>query len=214
MTFSARWSRLGSSKPIVFPFVWNSMFRSLSVLVRRCSPGLICRYSHDLHAKKKAPIASWAIAFCRVVTAAVTMVERTQLGRAFCCFFLGSSFRKALNCRCKIQEGSLSSSFVGFCRPFARKVETTCEMECLTVLSATVALIFLANLPLRKAMANAPTRWIRWDFVRSSRKGLCSSPMDLQYLVHLSHDRDRSSCVFRCTALLRAAAAAMRSPRR
>ena len=143
-----------------FPLHLNSMFHSFSNFVRRCSPWLTQRYLHDLHAKKNVPIASCAIAICWLVTAVVNMVRRTQLGRAFCCFFFGSSFQKARNCRCRSHEGSLSSSLVGFWCPLARKVDTTCETEFLIELSAMEALDFRKNLPSRRAMAKAPMSWI------------------------------------------------------
>jgi len=53
-------------------------------------------YSHDLIAKKKAPIASWFIAFCFSVNCNLDISSNTIGCTAFCCFSAGSLFLKLL----------------------------------------------------------------------------------------------------------------------
>ena len=135
VTLPAMWMvgvRLLSS----LPFSSNLIFLTCRICVRHCSAHPTLRYSHDLQAKKKAPIASCVITFWHLVTAASIIVSKTKLGRTVCCFFLGSSALNARNCHDRRKEGSLSSSFVRCCRPFALKDKTRCEMEFWIVLSA------------------------------------------------------------------------------
>ena len=76
------------------PFVKKRMSCWRRILVRRFSSGrLVWRYSQDLMAKKKAPVASWAIAMFSAEVFLVASCRRTQAGRAFCCFAFLSVLR-------------------------------------------------------------------------------------------------------------------------
>ena len=103
------------------PFLKKRMFRRQRSLVRLCSFWGTFRYSQNLHAKKKAPIVNCAIARSISVTCRFAISARTKMGRAFCCFCFGSSFRKARNCLDKRTLSSLSLSLVGFFLPVVRK---------------------------------------------------------------------------------------------
>jgi hypothetical protein len=47
------------------------------------------RYSHDLHAKKKAAMMSWWVARWSSVVLSCAMRDMTESGIAFCWIFLG-----------------------------------------------------------------------------------------------------------------------------
>ena len=48
------------------------------------------RYSHDLHAKKNAPMISWEVARWSSVVLIFAMRDMTESGIAFCWIFFGS----------------------------------------------------------------------------------------------------------------------------
>ncbi len=91
------------------------------------------------------------------VTCSFANLLRTERGRAFSCFSLGSLFLKAWNCHDRKMLSLLSSSYVGFCRPTNLKVCTTLEMAPLTVSSTCVPCFSSKNHPLLTAMANTPS---------------------------------------------------------
>ena len=147
-------------------------------------------YSHDLQAKQTAPIVSCTIkSSVSVTTWHFANLLRTENGRAFCCFSVGSLFLKAQNCLDRRMRSSLSASLVGFCLPNDRKVCTTFDMIPLPVASTSVLNCESENLLLLTAMTNA-----------SSRRILSSVKMSWhlaarKYSSHLAQVQDLSSCV-------------------
>ena len=95
-------------------------------------------YSQDLQAKKYAPIASSLIATWVSENLILASSRRTTAGRAFCCFFFGSSFLKDRRSLDRNLPSSPSLSLEGFGRLFSRKVCATCAMIFRTVLSTKV----------------------------------------------------------------------------
>ena len=121
---------------INLPFLWKRTHRRrrMSVLLFSCCSTF--RYSQDLHAKKTAPVASWPMALCVSVDLLLATSATTERGTAGWCFLFGSLFLKALYNLDRSRPSSPSSSLVGFCLSFSRKVEATNEMAPLIVLSA------------------------------------------------------------------------------
>jgi hypothetical protein len=116
-TLSAVCSRFrdeGSVFGIAFPALKKLMFRSVRIFVRLSCGRDTFRYSHDRHAKKKAPMVSSARARRVSVNVLAAMRVRMQAGSAFSWRSLGSTFLYARSWRYNNQSSSPSSSFVGF----------------------------------------------------------------------------------------------------
>ena len=74
------------------PLSWKEIFCSVRHFVCLSLAFDTFKYSHDLHAKKKAPRLSCVVARCILVLSfIVAMAERMQMGMAFCGFSFGSS---------------------------------------------------------------------------------------------------------------------------
>ena len=109
----------------MLPFLRKVMLCKVSGLVRLFSGERTLRYSHDLHAKKKAPIMSWIVAVRSSVELFCAMRRMMHDGMAFSCFSFGSLVLKERYNRVSMKEISPSSSLVGFGKPFSRKAATT-----------------------------------------------------------------------------------------
>ena len=156
------------------------MFPIVRTLVLLCCDLETWRYSHDLHAKNQPAMESWDIAARVSVDWLSAIAARTQCGRAFCCFFLGSSFLSPRYCRCKRNPVSKSSSFVGFPCPFSLKVETRALMVFWIVVEARGLSDFDEYSRRRNAMAKAPMIRMRWSLDIEVRKRSCLSPILVQ----------------------------------
>jgi hypothetical protein len=151
-------------------------------------------YLHDLQAKKAVPMVSCVNDLLVSVTWRYANSLSTEKGRAFCSFFLGSSFLKAQNCCNKRMLSSLSASFVGFYLHNDQKACSTLNMVPLTVSSASVLDLESENFPLLTTMANAPSKRIHSSLLRLSMK-MSQPPTERQYSTHLAQVQDLLSCV-------------------
>ena len=73
------------------PLSWKEIFCRVRDFVRLSLAFETFKYSHDRHAKKKAPRMSCVVARCVSVSSFNAMAERTQMGMAFFGFSFGSS---------------------------------------------------------------------------------------------------------------------------
>jgi len=104
------------------------MLRNVNILVRRCPDTL--RYSHDLIAKKNAPVNNWHIAMSSGVKAIFCNSLITDPVKVTCCFSGLSNFLYPLNCLYRNKEGFPSSSSLGSGLFAKRKV---CAMQSMVV---------------------------------------------------------------------------------
>ena len=159
------------------------------------------RYSQDLQAKKYAPIASSMVATWVSENLILASSRRTTAGRAFCCFFFGSSFLKDRRSLDRNLPSSPSLSLEGFGRLFSRKVCATCVMVFQTVLSTKVPRVLGEKRPWRRAIAKAPSSLIFWFGGKELRKRTSLRPTSSHHSFHLFHARAWSSCVALVTAV-------------
>jgi hypothetical protein len=120
------WSRM-------LPPIMKAIFQRQSCFVCCCSALVTLQYLHDRMAQKWAAAASYPIACRNSVDLEERMRRRTQTGKAFCCFSLGSSFLYDLICPCRSQLTLCSASLWGSSRSFSLKAAATALMAFETV---------------------------------------------------------------------------------
>ncbi len=91
-TRSAKLSADAYKCGIMLSFLENATFLMVRIFVFLSSGFFTFRYLHDLKVKKKAPMMSWAVAFCVSVVSAFVMSEIMPRGIAFCWISLVSVF--------------------------------------------------------------------------------------------------------------------------
>ena len=152
------------------PFFLNWILFKRRIWVRLLSSAKrVCRYSHDLIAKKMAPMNSCVTAFSHAVTASVLILRRTTIRSAFCFFFDPSWFRYPQNCSCNRKQVLPSASNRGSSRLFARKACATYEMVAQTVPSTRCSVARREKEPWRHAWAKEEMSMLRWNLVSPSR---------------------------------------------
>ena len=126
------------------PSFLKRMFRSLIIWVLLlASPLPVFKYSHDLIAKKIAPVSNHAMAKSLLVIATSIIFLITESGSAFCFCLDPSKFLYPLNCSCKIKLVLPSWSSLGSLLLFALKVCATCAMVVVTDPSTKFPLFLL-----------------------------------------------------------------------
>ncbi len=125
------------------------MFRRYSSFVCLSCGFATLSYSHERHAKKKAPIISCDSARESSEVWLTAIRERMHAGIAFSCFSFVSLFLYARYCRARIHASCPPSSRVGLGCPSLLKVATTLLMVLQIVEAAKALGVPRANHPLQ-----------------------------------------------------------------
>ncbi len=126
-TQSAKFSSADEWSRILPPLI-KTIFRRQSCFLCLYSAFVTLQYLHDPMAWERASATMSIIAYCNSVDLEESMRWRMQMGKAFCCFSLGSSFLYNHSCHCRSQLTLHSESLWGFTCPFPLKAAATSLM--------------------------------------------------------------------------------------